>query len=326
MSRTGLQANVPALLEALGIEARLHRGELWAPCPSPKHNETRPSWSIKDAEGTPGHGRFYCFGCHFTGGAVDLVMAVRRLSYGGARWWMEERNLWLKAGLPTAVRFETTKRFSRGLRIPEGLIDGPLPRWVSPARRYAESRGVTDEQRARWDLCYAVDGAMAGRILFPLKDSTGRWLGWHGRTFVNDVRRYKNAGEDDGFDPSAIFGVQHWPEPEHRAGRAMVLTEGSIDALACERAGAEFVAAIGSSQPHARQLLRLRGWPVVIVASDGDEAGEQLFQLLRANLSSPTCRVLRLPMPEGKDAQMLGQKALSRRIEQCLASVSTTAA
>lgn len=302
-------ADVPRLLDALGIKYRSHGHELWAPCPHPDHKETRPSWSIGNNPQNPSNGSHYCFGCNFNGGPVDLVMAVRGLSMGGSRQWITDHGLWLKGSLPLAVTFEITKLLSNKLRIPSKLLSGRLDSWVTPVRKYAQKRGLTDTQCLRWDICYAIDGAMGGRIVFPVKDENEEWLGWHARTFCNQDKRYKNASEGDGFDPGAIFGMRHWPPPDSRAGLSLVLTEGALDALACERAGARFLAAVGGSEPHARQLLKLQQWERILVATDGDDAGDRLFRTIKYALGSRV-NVRRVEIPRDADAAELTKDEL----------------
>lgn len=301
--------DVPRLLDALGIKTRSHGDELWGPCPHPDHNETRPSWSIRNDPTHPNNGAHYCFGCHFTGGPVDLVQAVLGISMGGARQWITDRGLWLSGALPLAVRFEVVNRWAPGLKLPKGMIEGPLERWVTPVRRYAVKRGITEEQRERWDICYTVDGGMGGRIIFPVKDEVGRWLSWHARTYCGQDKRYKNAAREDGYDPGSVFGMRHWPPIECRGDSVLVLTEGAIDALACERVGAEFIAATGGSDPHARQLLKLQSWGCMLVATDGDHAGDKMFQILQHALGSRV-DVRRVAIPPGRDAAELTETHL----------------
>jgi DNA primase len=288
--------DVPRLLEALKIKAREHGRELWAPCPNPSHNETRPSWSIKDDPHDPSNGAHFCFGCQFTGDAVALVAAVVGITPGSAYRWIKDRGLTVQGSLSLAVKLEVRNRYANGLQIPSKLIGGELGLWASPVRKYAVSRGLTQEQIERWEICYAVDGAMAGRLVFPCKDWDDQWLSWHARTYCGQDKRYKNASHADGFDEGALFGMRWWPEPVERRVSVMVLTEGAIDALACEREGADYIGALGGSDPHARQLLKLSTWGRILVASDGDKAGDKLFTTV-AHAIGGKVDVRRVDMP-----------------------------
>jgi DNA primase len=290
-----MKVNIPALLAKLGIEANDYGGELWAPCPHPNHKETRPSWSIANRPLEDSHGTFFCFGCHFTGGPTKLVSTLIGISEPSAYRWIRDNGLELKGTIPLEVHVEIKRNVSSTLKIPSRFRTGALRDWVTPVRRYIEQRGITPRQVERWSLGYVIDGAMGFRILFPCIDHSGKWLSWHGRTFVDADKRYKNAGKDDGFDPGALFGLQHWPKDPNSRDE-VVVTEGAIDALACEREGATHIAAIGGSEPHQRQLLKFTGWKRILVATDGDHAGDKLFETLRASIGARS-RVVRVPMP-----------------------------
>lgn len=299
-------ADIPRLLDELGIKYRTHGGELWAPCPSPKHKETRASWSIQCDPQSQSHGVFYCFGCHFTGNAPALVMErLGGVSWGYALQWITDKGLWLKGTLPLDARLEIRAPRARKLKIPAGLRGGPLDTWVTPARRYASSRGITSEQILRWRIMYGIDGDMVGRIVFPLRTLGGEWSSFHARTYAGHEKRYKNASEEDGYDPGAIFGEEFWPfDAGIKRASTVVLTEGSINALAAERAGATFIAAIGGSEAHARQLLKLSMWGRLVTLTDPDDAGDRLATSLQAQLARTTI-VVRAPVPAGLDAQQM---------------------
>ena len=311
-----MSVDVPKLLEALGINGRDHGEEMWSACPDPQHQETRPSWSIKNLPYQRINGTHYCFGCQLTGGPVHLVMVVVGLSYLSAKNWITAKNLWLKGTLALAVKLEVTNKFAtHGLRIPGGLVSGDLMQWASPVRKYALVRGLTAEQVDRWEICYAIDGAMAGRIVFPVKDTHARWMSWHARTFCDQDKRYKNASKADGFDQGAIFGMRHWPTIEERASACLTLTEGALDSLACERAGVQYIAAIGGSDPHTRQRLKLSGWGEILVATDGDDAGDKMFFDLRQTIGSRV-NVSRVAIPRGTDAAELPERELKQLLCQ----------
>ena len=102
--------------------------------------------------------------------------------------------------------------------------------------------------------------------------------------------------------------MEFWPSIAVRKKSTLVLTEGTINSLACERAGAEYIGALGGSDPHPRQLLRLGGWGTIICATDGDAAGDKLAEYLRLNLSMS--EVIRAPIPRGEDCDNLPRDVL----------------
>ena len=307
-------ANLPKLLDYLGVKYRDHRGELWAPCPHPNHDEKRASWSIHNAPGNPeGHGSFYCFGCHFQGGPLDLVQAVLGFSRSHAIAWMTEREFWLEGVVELKTAIEV--RRAVGLTVPTGLVSGkPLEEWHPMARDYAIGRGITAEQVTRWGLCYALTGDLAGRLVMPLRAPDGEWRSYHARTFVDSEKRYMNASTEQGYDPGAIFGAVRWPCVTERRSQTLVLTEGALDALACERAGVEYVGAVGGSEVHPRQLLQLASWGRIVMASDGDAAGDALAVRVATMLRAHSV-VVRAPIPKGCDAQDLDPYELAEVLD-----------
>ena len=309
-----MSVDVPRLLDALGIGYRTHGPELWAPCPHPEHKETRASWSIYWQAASPGNGGHHCFGCGFGGDALDLAAAcLGGTSRAHARQWVTDHGLWLVGAVPLAVELVVRPSARQRLTLPLGLLGGPLGQWVTPVRRYMQGRGITATQVMRWRILYATDGSMAGRIVFPLRDERGEWLSFHARSYADQEKRYKNASAADGFDPGAVFGLEHWPAVAARKAETVVLTEGTIDALACERAGANHICAVGGSQLHARQLLKLARWGRIVCATDGDAAGEKLANAVRGQLAR-TCTVVRAPIAKGEDAASMPVEALKEAL------------
>ena len=50
------------------------KGDYWACCPF--HGEKTPSFHAVERDG-----RYYCFGCHESGSAIDFLMKIERLSF-----------------------------------------------------------------------------------------------------------------------------------------------------------------------------------------------------------------------------------------------------
>ncbi len=274
------EVDIARMLIALGIEFRDRGEELWASCPSPKHRGDRTaSWSI-DEEG--GH---HCFGCGWQGGSLELVMRVVGLSnYAAADTYLEERGLYLDGALPLAVQLRITKaEQSTDMKFPPDARILPLAEWITPARRYAKERGITAGQVTRWGLGYATGGYYANRLLLPTHDRSGALLNITGRAWSKTkTPKYLNSKEAHGWDPGAIFGEQHWPEYQSRS--TLVLCEGELNALACERREVPYIGALGGSQLEKEQVLKLGQFQRVILAVDMDKAGSKVARALRATL------------------------------------------
>ncbi len=313
--------DVPAILARLGVEVRKTTGrELWAPCPIHKTSdgkpERTPSFRIRNQSGDEKHGFWQCFGScegeRRNGGILKLVRLLLDLpdAKSARRWIRDEEVEREPEPPPERVRVEsaTPTLFSRGIPAPKGVVVAPVASWPSPARRYlTERRGVPAEQADRWGLGYACAGRYAGRIYLPAHDRRMRLVNYTARSFTGADLKFKEPSEGSGADKGAIFGERFWPEPSER--RVVVSLESALNSLAAERAAPEFcVGAIFGSEVLPSHLLKFGTFPVVLVASDPDKAGEKYWRAIRGGLARHA-RVERVEIPDGTDAADLGRDA-----------------
>lgn len=292
--------DVPSLLHRLGIEVVRDDGrELWALCPL--HPDKDPSFQIRNDPGHEKNGWWRCFGCHEGGGPVALVRELLELRSDDAKEWIEGSRAKVPDTLEASINvLPTMRRF----QLPEGVRIEPLERWITPARRYAERRGITAKQVKRWGLGYAVSGRLAHRLVIPVRDIRGRLLSYTSRTFVADEKRYLEPRKEEGAAQGAIFGEEHWPKLEDR--RVVAVCEGSFDALAADRIVRIPIGAIMGSQIHPGHVSKLATFDHVLVAADPDRAGDAATEELISALVRYT-KVERRRPPEGKDVAKLAE-------------------
>ena len=302
-------ADIPKVLEWLGIKSRRRGHEIWACCPI--HGEHEPSLQIRDEKDGKNHGVWRCFGCGEKGNAVQLASAILGVDYNTAQAMMIERGMFGAAPpIPTTVVVESMPVHS-GFAMPPGAEFPPWEQWLPSPKRYVLDRGITQVQVEKWRIGYAASGILNGRIVIPVNDSKGTLCGYSARTFVGGLRRYLEPSVAEGYDPGVMFGENYWPEPAHR--RVVVLTEGAINALAVERAldiCPEFdtvvppVGAVRGSQLHPGHIASLATFRTILVASDPDAAGDKLFASITAALTSSCMRtrVRRVVIPSKRDA------------------------
>jgi len=290
------EVDVPRMLDLLGIDYEEHHDELWACCPHPAHEEKTASWSIKST------GQHHCFGCKWGGGPLELIRQNMDLAgWAVAREWLEEHGLYKDGALPLNVRLLVTRPDLElvQVEVPPDARFISMDKWVTPARRYAVERGVTESQVDRWGLGYAAGGYYANRLLLPTRARDGRIINITGRAWSSTkTPKYLNSKEQHGWDASAIFGEQFWPQ--HCGDATLVLNEGELNSLACERVGAMFVGALGGSTLEKEQVLKFSSFKTVILATDIDKAGSEIAAQLRATLIRwRTCR--RVDFPDRRD-------------------------
>lgn len=273
--------DVAGALDALGVDYDRRGAELWAPCPLPDHPENEPSFQIRESGEKAGLWR--CFGCHEGGGLAGLVQAVKGLDSRRAAWeWLQGHGLveGRDAALPQIVGVEVAEpqlRDTAPFRLPAEIRFRPLSEWPAPAKRYARSRGLTSRQVERWGIGYAIEGRLRGRLVIVVRDQLGAARRYNARTFIGSRARYMQP--DGGFDPFALFGMEHWPA---RPGASwLVTTEGELNALACERAlgvGDYPLAALSGSELLEGQVAALGAFSRICVVSDPDRAGDALWE------------------------------------------------
>lgn len=287
------------MLEALGIEspeAGTAAEEMWACCPFPEHDESTPSWSIKNDEQSDKHGSHYCFGCGRGGSPADLVIVQVGLSgFSAAVAWLKERKLDIDGVAPLNIDLVLKRPPKHAtLELPYGIKD-KYSTWTTNAKRYAKERGITEHQIDRWSIGCVPMGPLAGRLYIPAYNQERELLSYTARDYTGETRsKYKEpAGKGmDGSHPGAVFGEEHWPNM-HILRRELVLCEGAFNAMACERVGAPYIAALFGSDLTKEQLLKLKTWDNIVLASDLDAAGNKMARKILAALGrwSPTTRV-----------------------------------
>lgn len=231
---------VEAALARLGIDARRRGREWWALCPNDNHKDRSPSWHIRDQPGHKKDGMHNCYPCGFGGTLVSLVAHALKISDDSAREWLGGEE---DAPIPQATVLDVRPRERLRVgdfKLPAGVAFAPLASWPSEAAAYARSRGLTPEQVDRWEIGFAVEGMLRGRIVFPVRDMWGRIRSYSARSYAGSVMKYRTPDEREAADPAAVFGERHWPgrgsdENPGSRGRVYVF-EGAINALAGERA------------------------------------------------------------------------------------------
>lgn len=290
-----MRADIAKVMAKLGIEYRQQGAELHALCPA--HVDRKPSWSINAHTG-----QHHCFSCGWGGAVAALICKVigndaMLLDTRDAWEWIRQNGLLVGEG-ERALDVELTLRMGteRPFVLPAMIGAGNMTVWPTPALRYVQDRRIPGWQIRQYGIGVMVDGRLANRIVFPVRDADKRELSYTARTFVGAQPRYLTPQDNENAKQGALFGEQMWPEPWKRD--RVVVVEGAIKALAVERAVSWYVAGIlGASQ--ARQPMvaaKLATFSEVIVLLDNDEAGETNATTLIGALARHT-KVRRAKMP-----------------------------
>ena len=271
----------------------------------PFHNEKSPSFSV-----SPDKQFYHCFGCGASGTALTFLLEFDRLDFveavetlariagvevprerGGGRPQKDHTNL-----------YEVLEQAQRCFR--NALKDAP------EAIAYLKQRGLSGEVARDFGIGYALDSwdgmskALAGvpeaqlleagllikndngkvydrfrgRVMFPIRDTRGRIIGFGGRVLSGEGQgpKYLNSPETPVFHKGQeLYGLYEARRALRRLDR-LVVVEGYMDVVALAQAGiANVVATLGTAATaeHFRKLYRHT--EEVVCCFDGDNAGRQ---------------------------------------------------
>ncbi|MEA2694404.1 MAG: primase [Acidobacteriota bacterium] len=301
----------------------------------PLHKEKSPSFSVD-----PVQGLFYCFGCGKGGDAIKLHMLVTGDDFPAAIESLAQRY-----GIPLPTRMERAggkreRDVGGALDAAAKFFAEQLQKWPLP-QQYLAKRKIPKDLIERFGMGYAPDGwrnlvqalhprlpmgdlvaaGLAGiseqrggepydrfrnRLMFPIQSPSGRLVGFGGRTLGDDPAKYVNTAETEQFHKGTLLYGLHLGKREIReAGRA-VLVEGYFDVVGTVAAGVEgAVAGMGTALTPEQARLLSRYASEVVVAYDGDSAGENAYRRALPLLLAEGLAVRRARFPEGHDPDSL---------------------
>jgi DNA primase len=276
----------------------------------PWHDDRRPSLSV-----SPSRNRVHCFVCDKGTDAIGWLQDRQGLSFQEAVLELARRTgVSVAEGDPEAqARFEQEWRERRQLmaqrteqrtQFHQALVQ-QLEQGGAGAD-YLQTRGINAETARRWQLGFA-----GGRLTIPLNDAAGQTVGFCGRATGDQEPRYRNSTGDLLFQRNGlVFGLDQAAEAIRKQGTAL-LVEGPLDVIQLHQAGfTNAVACLGTSVSELQlQLLRRQGMKQLLIALDGDNAGqaatERLIEQLQPQLVAGGLSASVVQLPEGQDADGL---------------------
>jgi DNA primase len=348
------------IVEVIGARVPLKKAgrEFKACCPF--HSEKSPSFWV-----SPDKQFYHCFGCGAHGTVIGFLMQYEKMEFFDAvadlaqRAGLEMPREALKGGdTGSADLYNVMSRVARFFE--QNLADNER------ARSYVNARGIDAKTAAKFALGFAPDSwdallnrfasrdedrrqilqlgliverdtrggeRAAGfydrfrdRLMFPIRDSRGRVLGFGGRIIDQGEPKYLNSPETPLFHKGReLYGLF-----EARQARAdftrLMIVEGYMDVVRLHQAGITYaVATLGTAttQEHLNKVFRLTS--EVVFCFDGDRAGRQAAWRALDN-ALPLARDGRelkfMFLPEGHDPDTLvaeeGAEAFENRLNTSL--------
>lgn len=179
------------------------------------------------------------------------------------------RDYLVRRGLPEGE----WSRFRLGFSPPgrTGLKDYLIAKGARPAELADAGLLITPEDGA------ASYDRFRDRIVFPIVDGRGRMVSFGGRAMDPQARaKYLNGPDTPLFDKGRIlYGLPEARRLMHADGdgAALIVVEGYMDVIACQRAGLSAVASMGTALTESQMEMLWRLHPEPTLCFDSDGAG-----------------------------------------------------
>ncbi len=323
----------------------------------PFHNEKSPSFSVSAEK------QFYhCFGCGAHGTVIGFLMQYEKMEFLDAvadlaqRAGLElPREAQAEREPGTADLHELMLRAARFFE--QNLADNPR------AQAYVQQRGIDAKTAAKFSLGYAPDAWEAllkrfgtqeddrrrllqvglilerngektsgfydrfrDRLMFPIRDSRGRVIGFGGRVIDQGEPKYMNSPETPLFHKGReLYGLYEARQARTDFKRLLIV-EGYMDVVRLHQAGITYaVATLGTAttQEHLNKIFRQTH--EVVFCFDGDRAGLKAAWRALENalpLAQDGRELKFMFLPEGHDPDTLvaeeGPEAFEIRMKEAL--------
>ena len=331
------------IIEVIGARIQLQRSGSYFKGLCPFHGEKSPSFFVDERLQ-----RYKCFGCGESGDAYTFLEKYEGMTFSESLQHLADKaNITLEAykkSSDDALREELLEV----LNLAKEYYHYLLTEYVTgkDAREYLKNRKVHNESIKLFQLGYSLpqwDGLIKflhkkkkyslelleqaglvlegkngryydrfrGRVMFPLRDTRGRVVGFSGRILDGDAKdaKYINSPETLLYHKSnMLFGFSELFQHIRKAGKVIVV-EGEFDVVTSQQAHVNNIVAIKGSaltEKHAKLLARVAD--TVILALDSDEAGVAATKKSIEVLKSTQVELRVLQVPEGKDPDELIRK------------------
>jgi len=291
-------------------------GSLKGLCPF--HDERTPSFHVR-----PQVGMYHCFGCGESGDVFTFLQKLDGVTFVEAVERQAERTgvqlRYEEGGGPDREEVGRRQRLIEMHQIAEEFFRRQLGESeAQTAREYLSARGFDADALERFGVGYAPRGwdnllrlvrgrgftteevtasglvsegrrgvydRFRGRIMWPIRDVTGRTIGFGARKLYDDDQgpKYLNTPETMLYRKAQVLYGLDLAKREIARSKRVVVVEGYTDVMAAHLAGVgQAVATCGTAfgEEHAKVVRRLLGDEAsgsgeVVFTFDGDEAGQR---------------------------------------------------
>jgi DNA primase len=238
---------VDELLQEKRIDYKVSGRDYVVKCLSPDHDDHNPSMRIDNITGV-----FNCFSCGFKGNLFT--------HFGAAANFLEIKRQKLKTSI------EEKRSASVGFEFPKGF---------QPYK--GNWRGIQPETYKHFDAFMHHDSQFNGRIVFPIRDITGKVVAFNGRHMtMTEIPKYLI------YPPQAKLPL--YPSNVKPIKGKVILVEGIFDMINLWDKGlTNAICCFGTKNVDTDKLsiLKMQNIAGIDIMFDGDEAGQNAAEDLK---------------------------------------------
>lgn len=319
------------IVDIVGDYVRLHKTGKNFKGLCPFHQEKTPSFIV-----SPDRQTFHCFGCGEGGDIFSFIMKIEGLDFREALEILA-RKAGVTLSVPSVSGKNEDKRslfdimelsllfYRTALKDPGGRI----------ALHYLNKRDITLEDASLFELGWApsswdslwshlkkekislkealdcglvIEGTKGvydrfrGRIIFPIRDVSGKLLAFGGRVTDGDGAKYINSPEGLLYSKRQNLYLLHIAKQEIREKKRAILVEGYMDAIRLHLSGyKETIASLGTALTEDQARLLKRFTDLCFICYDSDTAGQEATVRSMYVLQQCGLDVRVVGLPSGKD-------------------------
>lgn len=304
------------------LELKKAGGNHKAPCPF--HGEKSASFVVN-----PQKQIYHCFGCGVHGNGIDFVMEYKKLTFAEA---VEDIANDLNFTLQYDNSGEAKKDYKK---LMEYMNRFYISQRHADIGVYLMDRGVSMESIEEFEIGYAPNSSsqlstlkeamfnipeviecgilasddhsktyarLTERITFPIRNRSGKLVGFGGRTITGHQAKYVNSAQTVLFDKSAQLYGYHLAAKAINDKGTITIVEGYLDVVMFHQAGIKTATAtMGTALTEAHAKLIKKQNLRVLLCYDGDRAGIAAAFKASKLLSSHSIYGGVVLFPEGKD-------------------------
>ncbi|GHS94211.1 DNA primase [Synergistales bacterium] len=301
----------------------------------PFHSEKTPSFNVSRE-----YQNYHCFGCGKGGDVFSFVMETEGMSFvealslladrAGVELNQDQRSSKEKSKRSLYDVMELAqKNFRMALSAPEGeaaraylkrrdISESDASRfeigWNAASwdslRRYLESSGISSNDAIEAGLLISGPKGLfdrfRGRVMFPIRDISGRLIAFGGRLVDGEGAKYLNSPEGTIYSKRRNLYLLQAAKSAIKEKNRAILVEGYMDALRLHTRGfTEAVASLGTSLTEEQARLIKRFSNRCFICYDSDAAGQAATIRGMYTLQTAGLDIYVISLPTGKDPDEL---------------------